>query len=104
LAKSTNRFRPWQSLYRRAWREFAGGLTVGVAPTFTVINYAAPLAAFAAARRDRQYAIQLSLLNRRIDFHGLTPRISYTFINNKSNIDLFRLNRNRFEIGFTSSF
>ena len=85
-------------------RELAGGLTVGFAPTFTVINYLAPLAAFAAARRDRQYAIQFSLLNRRINFHGLTPRIAYTFAQNKSNIDLYRFHRNRFEIGFTSSF
>ena len=85
-------------------REFAGGLTAGFAPTFTVINYASPLAAFAATRRDRQYAVQLSLLNRRIDFHGLTPRIAYTFIDNKSNIDLFTFRRNRLEIGFTSSF
>ena len=85
-------------------REFGGGLTVGLTPSFTVINYLAPLAAFATARRDRQYAIQLSLLNRRIDFHGLTPRIAYTFAENKSNIELFRFHRNRFEIGFTSSF
>ena len=85
-------------------REFAGGLTVGVAPTFTAINYDAPLAAFAVARRDRQYTVQLSLLDRRIDFHGITPRIVYTFIDNQSNIDLFRFTRNRLEIGLTSSF
>jgi tetratricopeptide (TPR) repeat protein len=85
-------------------REFAGGLTVGISPTFTAIDYKAPLAAFAVARRDQQYVIQLSLLDRRIDFHGITPRIVYTFIKNKSNIDLFRFKRNRVEIGFTSSF
>lgn len=85
-------------------REFPGGLTVGLAPTYTVINYAAPLVAFTAARRNRQYAIQLSLLDRRIHFHGITPRIAYTLIENKSNIELFGFSRSRLEIGFTNSF
>lgn len=85
-------------------REFAGGVTAGIAPTFTMIDYHAALAAFAVPRRDRQYAVELSLLDRRIDFHGLTPRISYVFIRNDSDIDLYRFNRNRVNIGFTSSF
>lgn len=85
-------------------REFAGGLTAGVSPTFTMIDYDAALAAFPAVRHDRQYAIQLSLLDRKIDFYGLTPRIAYTYIRNDSNLDLFRFNRSRFEVGFTSSF
>ena len=85
-------------------REFAGGLTAGLAPTFTMINYDAPLAAFAQARRDRQYAIQVSVLERKIDFHGLTPRIAYIFIRNDSNLDLYTFQRSRFEIGFTDSF
>lgn len=85
-------------------REFAGGITVGLAPTYTQIRYDAALAAFGVARHDRQYAVELSLLNRRIDFHGLTPRIAYTFIRNDSNIDLYRFSRNRLMAGLTSSF
>ena len=85
-------------------REFRGGLTVGVAPTFTSIRYKAALAAFAVPRHDRQYAVELSLLYRRLDFHGLTPRISYVFIKNASNIDLYRFERNRLTIGFTNAF
>src|SRR6185437_2906944 len=56
-------------------REFVGGITAGVSPTFTTIDYDAALAAFSVARRDRQYAVQVSLLERKIDFHGLTPRL-----------------------------
>lgn len=85
-------------------REFAGGITIGVAPTFTLIHYDAALAAFAVPRHDRQYAVELSLLDRKLDFHGLTPRISYTFIKNNSNIDLYRFSRSRLMIGLTSSF
>lgn len=85
-------------------REFAGGITAGLAPTFTMISYDARLAAFPVARRDRQYAIQVTLLDRKIDLHGLTPRIAYTYIRNNSNLGLFRFRRSRLEIGFTSSF
>jgi tetratricopeptide (TPR) repeat protein len=85
-------------------QDFAGGFTASLAPTYTMINYDEPLAAFSETRRDRQYSIQVSLLNRRFDFHGFTPRIAYTFIQNASNIDLYRFQRNRLEIGLTSSF
>lgn len=85
-------------------REFPGGITASITPTFTTLKYDAPLAAFPVARHDRQYAVQLSLLNRRLDFHGLTPRLGYTFIKNDSNLDLYTFSRSRFEIGLTSSF
>ena len=85
-------------------REFAGGITAGVSPTFTMIDYDAALAAFPIARRDRQFAVQVTLLERKIDFHGLTPRIAYTYIRNDSNLDLFTFRRSRVEIGLTSSF
>ncbi len=85
-------------------RELGGGLTIGVAPNFTAIRYDAPVAAFQRTRRDRQYNLQLSVLNRRLDFYGLTPRLAYTLNRNDSNIGLYASTRHRFEIGFTSSF
>ena len=84
--------------------EFRGGITASIAPTYTTLDYDAALAAFATIRRDRQYTVQVSLLDRRIDFHGLTPRLAYTFIKNDSNIALYSFKRSRFEIGITSSF
>ncbi|MDG2002191.1 MAG: surface lipoprotein assembly modifier [Novosphingobium sp.] len=85
-------------------RDFAGGLTAGVSPSYTEIKYDAALAAFGVARHDRQYAVQVSLLNRRWDFYGFTPRVAYTFIKNDSNLAFYTFKRNRFEIGLTSSF
>jgi outer membrane protein len=85
-------------------REFVGGVTAGLSPSFTMIDYDAALAAFPLARRDRQDAIQVTLLDRKIDLHGLTPRLAYTYIRNNSNLELFTFRRSRFEIGFTSSF
>lgn len=85
-------------------REFVGGVTAGLSPSFTMIDYDAALAAFPLARRDRQYAIQMTLLDRKIDLYGLTPRVAYTYIRNDSNLELFTFRRSRVEIGFTSSF
>jgi tetratricopeptide (TPR) repeat protein len=90
-------------------REFPGGITASIAPNFTRLDYDAPLAGaetatFSGIRSDKQYAVQLSLLERRLDFHGLTPRIAYTFIRNDSNISLYTFKRSRFELGLTASF
>lgn len=85
-------------------RELKGGFTMGVAPSYTRIDYDEPLAAFGATRRDRQFTVQATLLNRRLDFHGLTPKLSYTYTHNDSTIELFTFSRSRFEIGITSAF
>lgn len=85
-------------------REFRGGLTLAVAPSIAVIDYDARLQAFDRVRRDRQVSISTSILNRRIDFFGLTPRLIYTYTANFSNIDLYSLRRNRFEIGVARLF
>ena len=102
------RLAPYASHYKRAGlyyvREFKGGLTATVAPSVTAIDYEAALAAFAKVRRDRQYTVQATLLYRKIDIHGFTPRLGYTFTRNDSNIALYSFSRNRFELGITSAF
>ena len=85
-------------------REIAGGITVGLSPSFTRIGYDAPLAAFNATRIDRQYTGQITLLDRRIDIHGVTPRVSYTYTRNDSSIPLYKFSRSRVELGITSAF
>lgn len=84
--------------------ELKGGLTLGATPSVTRITYDAPLAAFDATRKDTQYSAQLSILTRRIDIFGLTPRLAYTYTRNTSTIDLFDFSRSRFEVSFTSAF
>ncbi|MGH7011557.1 MAG: surface lipoprotein assembly modifier, partial [Caulobacteraceae bacterium] len=85
-------------------REFAAGITLGLSPSFTHIGYDAPLAAFNATRSDDQYAMQVMVMDRKIDWGGFTPRLIYTFIRNDSSIPLYQFSRNRFEIGVTQSF
>jgi hypothetical protein len=85
-------------------REFRGGLTLSLAPSYTRIAYEAPLAAFATTRLDHQFTGQLALLDRKIDWSGFTPRIVYTYTRNDSSIPLYAFHRSRVEFGFTRAF
>jgi Surface lipoprotein assembly modifier len=48
--------------------------------------------------------LAFTLLNRRFDHHGFTPRFSYVFTEQHSNIALYSFTRNQFQIGLTSLF
>ncbi|HEY7900932.1 MAG TPA: surface lipoprotein assembly modifier [Caulobacteraceae bacterium] len=85
-------------------REFKGGLTVGIAPTYSHIAYQGRLAAFDATRLDNQVSVQITLLDRRIDWNGFTPEIVYTYIHNDSTLPLYRFHRNLGQIGITRAF
>ncbi|HEY2709065.1 MAG TPA: surface lipoprotein assembly modifier [Caulobacteraceae bacterium] len=85
-------------------RDLPKGFTVSVQPSFTWIGYAAPLVLFAKTRQDHQWQVQLTVLNRRIDIGGFTPRIAYYYTDNESNLPLFAYRRNRVELGFTRLF
>ena len=86
-------------------REFDGGLTLSLAPSYTRIAYAAPLQSLSsAARRDHQVSGQIALLDRKIDWSGFTPRLVYTYTRNDSSIALYTFRRNRVEFGFTRAF
>jgi tetratricopeptide (TPR) repeat protein len=85
-------------------RDFHGGLTVSLAPSYTRIAYAAPLAAFATTRIDHQLSGQVALLDRKIDWSGFTPRLIYTVTRNASSIPLYAFHRSRVEFGFTRAF
>jgi hypothetical protein len=86
------------------YRDLPMGFSVSAQPSYAVINYDADFGVFGAARRDRLCTLQTSLLNRRIDLYGFTPRAAYTFARNDSSISLFAYHRNRFEIGVTRQF
>jgi len=86
-------------------REFRGGITLSLAPSYTRIAYEAPLdASNGVTRLDHQFTGQLSLLDRKIDWSGFTPRIVYTYTRNDSSIPLYTFRRNRVEMGFTRAF
>lgn len=80
------------------------GFSAGFQPTFYSTHYDAALPAFGVIRHDSTLILAFNLLNRRLDYHGFTPRFAYVFSDQHSDIPLFSYNRNQFQIGLTSVF
>jgi tetratricopeptide (TPR) repeat protein len=80
------------------------GFSAGLQSSYAVTGYDAPLAGFGATRDDHAMVLNLGVLNWRFDYHGFTPRFSWTFTEQHSNIALYRYTRNQFQIGVTSQF
>jgi tetratricopeptide (TPR) repeat protein len=80
------------------------GFSAGFQPAFFITRYDAALAAFDKTRSDDTVMLAFSLLNRRFEYHGFTPRFSYVFSEQHSNIPLYSFTRNQFQIGLTSLF
>ncbi len=80
------------------------GFSAGFQPSYFITRYDQALAAFGKTRSDDAVMLAFSLLNRRYDFHGFTPRFSYVFTEQHSNIPLYSFTRNQFQIGVTSLF
>lgn len=80
------------------------GFSAGIQPAFYSTHYDAALPAFGVTRHDSTLVLAFNLLNRRFDYHGFTPRFTYIFTDQHSNIALFSYNRSQFQIGVTSFF
>jgi tetratricopeptide (TPR) repeat protein len=80
------------------------GFSAGFQPSYYNTRYDAPLAAFGVTRTDNAVMLSFTLLNRHFVYHGFTPRLSYVFTEQHSNIALYSYSRNQFQIGLTSVF
>ncbi len=80
------------------------GFSAGFQPVYFMTRYDDMLPAFAKTRSDDTIMLAFTLLNRRFDFHGFTPRFSYVFSEQHSNIPIYSFTRNQFQIGVTSLF
>ena len=49
-------------------------------------------------RSDDTVMLAFTLLNRRLDYHGFTPRFSYVFTDQHSNIPIYEFTRNQFQV------
>jgi hypothetical protein len=80
------------------------GFSAAVQSSVFLTHYDSPLPAFGKIRADETLMLAVSVLNRRMEYHGFTPRLGYVFTTQNSNIPLYRFNRNQFQIGLTSLF
>jgi outer membrane protein len=86
------------------FRDLPAGFSAFVETSLARVGYDAPLAAFETKRVDRSSTAMLNILNRRLVLSRFTPRITYTFTRQRSNITLYSFNRNRVEMGLTTTF
>jgi tetratricopeptide (TPR) repeat protein len=80
------------------------GFSAGFQPSYFITRYDDALAAFGKTRADNTLMLAFTILNRRFDYHGFTPRFSYVFTEQHSNIPLYGFTRSQFQIGLTSLF
>jgi hypothetical protein len=80
------------------------GFSAGFQPSYYLSYFDAPLPAFQVTRSDHTWMLNFTLLNRRLEYHGLTPRVSYSFTDQQSNIALYRYTRSQIQLGLTSQF
>ena len=80
------------------------GFSAGFQPSYYMTRYDAALAAFGVTRQDNAVLLSFNLLNRRLDYHGFTPRLSYVFTDQHSNIPLYSYTRSQIQLGLTTLF
>ena len=86
------------------YRDLPFGFSAGLEPAILWTNFNAPLAAFGVTREDTTWAIRLDLLNRRLEYRGFAPRLSFIYVDQASNVELYRYSRSQIQIGLTRQF
>jgi outer membrane protein len=86
------------------YRDLPWGFSGNFQPAYSWTHYDAALAAFGVIRADRTLALRFDLLNRRIEYGGFAPRLSYIYVSQQSSIALYRFSRNQVQLGLTRQF
>ena len=86
------------------YQDLPWGFSANIEPALSWTRSDAPLLAFGIARDDHIWAARLDLLNRRIEYRGFTPRLSFVYTNQVSTISLYRYSRMQVQIGLTRQF
>lgn len=86
------------------YRDLPWGFSGDIQPAYSWTNYDAALTAFGAVRNDAVLALRIGVLNRRIEYDGFAPSLSYIFLYQQSSIPLYRYSRNEIQFGITRQF
>ena len=93
---------PWLAL--DYYRDLPLGFSGDIQPAYSWTHYDAALAAFGKVRSDGLFALRIGVLNRRIEYAGFAPSLSYIFLWQQSSIALYRYSRNEIQFGITRQF
>src|ERR1051326_4179455 len=86
------------------YRDLPFGFSALIEPALAWTRYNDPLGAFGIARDDRLWAGRLAVLNRRIEYRGFAPRLSFIYTKETSSIVLYRFSRFQVQVGLTRQF
>lgn len=80
------------------------GFSVNLRPSFFITKFEGPYAGFGVTRSDQLVMLGLDILNRRFQYFGVTPRLTYTYTDQISNVPLFKYSRSQVTVGLTRQF
>ena len=86
------------------YQDLPFGFSANLEPAYSSVGFHAPLSAFGATRADHVWAVRLDLLNRRLEYRGFAPRISFIHAHLDSTIALYRYTRDQVQFGVTRQF
>ena len=86
------------------YQDLPWGFSANIEPAFSWTRYDAPIPAFGVTRDDHLWAARLDLLNRRIEYGGFAPRLSFIYTSQSSTISLYRYSRMQVQVGLTRQF
>ena len=86
------------------YQDLPWGFSANIEPAFSWTRYDAPIPAFGVTRDDHLWAARLDLLNRRVEYRGFAPRLSFIYTSQASTISLYRYSRMQVQIGLTRQF
>ncbi len=85
-------------------KDFSHGFTWGIQPDYRYVRYDHEWASFGTRREDHILTFRTNILNRKIDWFGFTPVLSYLYQNRESTIDLYEFDQHRFDFALTRQF
>lgn len=88
----------------RYLQEFGAGFTLSLNTRYRHFRFDERLPAFDRRRDDNQVVAQVTMLNRRLSWHGFSPTLIVTYTRNASNLSLYDFERTQVEAGVTRVF
>ncbi|MFA5122675.1 surface lipoprotein assembly modifier [Zavarzinia sp.] len=80
------------------------GFSAGASYRYGETDYDGVQPIFNTDRKDTNWQVSTTLLNRKINVWKVTPIFRYTHVNNQSNLSIYEYSRDIYEIGLTKEF
>jgi outer membrane protein len=86
------------------YKELPQGITLGADAQAAFADYHANHALLTYKRKDKRFSGNLSLTKRDLNILGFAPTLTYSYVHNSSNVDLYDHNIHAVDLRFTKKF